>query len=95
MASEVTDDPSQTIMFVENVGESIHWMEPSDLRYETMSLRLNDPRGVSSKYLAPAVVMLDGSLRKLRDPLPADVLRVDQQLPTLVRVLQPLTPIDG
>ncbi|MEM9659443.1 MAG: DUF1559 domain-containing protein [Planctomycetota bacterium] len=72
---EVTDHNSATIMLVENAGEDVHWMEPRDLQADAMSLVVNDPKGVSSKYLAPAVVMLDGSLRRLEDDLPANVLR--------------------
>ncbi len=74
-ADEVTDKSSSTILFVENLGEDVHWMEPRDLDTETMSLEVNSPNGVSSKYLDPAVVMLDGSLRRLKSDLPEDVFR--------------------
>lgn len=75
MTHEVTDKHSATIMLVENVGQNVHWMEPRDLNYDTMSLQVNSPNGVSSKYQAPAVVLLDDSLRRLEDELTEDVFR--------------------
>ena len=72
---EITDDLSSTILIVENAGEDVHWMEPRDLHFNSMSLAVNDPKGVSSKYLAPAVVMLDDSLLRLEDDLTKNVLR--------------------
>lgn len=65
LTQDITDEHSATIMIVENIGENVHWMEPRDLSYKTMSYRINSPNGVSSKYLAPAVVLLDNSLRRL------------------------------
>lgn len=75
LTHDITDSLSATIMFVENIGENVHWMEPRDLSYETMSSRINSPNGVSSKYLDPAVVLLDHSLRRLEDDLSEDVFR--------------------
>lgn len=72
---EVTDQYSTTIMLVENAGENVHWMEPRDLNADTMSLAVNSPKGVSSKYLSPAVAMLDDSLRRLEEDLPENVFR--------------------
>jgi hypothetical protein len=75
MNDEVTDSHSSTIMLVENDGEDVHWMEPRYLQSETMSYEVNNAAGVSSKYLAPAVVMLDGSLKRLKEELPEDAFR--------------------
>lgn len=72
---EVTDPHATTIMLVENAGENVHWMEPRDLRADSMSFRVNHPHGVSSPYPAPAVVMLDDSLRQLEEDLPEHVSR--------------------
>ena len=72
-AGEVTDEQASTILIVENVGEEVHWMEPRDLHVDSMSYQVNHSKGVGSKYLAPAVVMLDGSLRRLENELPDDV----------------------
>jgi prepilin-type N-terminal cleavage/methylation domain-containing protein len=75
MNDEVTDSHSTTIMLVENLGEDVHWMEPRDLHSETMSYEINSATGVSSKYLAPAVVMLDGSLKRLKEELTKSTFR--------------------
>lgn len=72
---DVKDGTSSTILIVENRGEGIHWMEPRDLSFAGMSFKVNDPAGVSSKYLDPAVVMLDGSLHKLKKDLAAETLK--------------------
>ncbi len=74
-AADVTDGLSTTILIVENLGADIPWLEPRDLTLATMSLRLNDPAGISSPHANPAVVMLDGSLRQLRPGLSPEVLR--------------------
>lgn len=72
---EVTDQHSETVMLVENSGQNVHWMEPRDLQFDTMSLLINSPNGISSKYFSPAVVMLDGSLRRLEQGLSPEILR--------------------
>src|SRR5262245_36816894 len=64
-SEDVTDGLSSTILIVENRGARVHWMEPRDLVFAEMSFEVNDPAGVSSKYLDPAVVMLDASLHRL------------------------------
>lgn len=73
--SEITDDPAATILVVENRDAGVHWMEPRDLHLDLMRMELDHPEGVGSKYLAPAVVMVDGSLRRLEQKLPPDVFR--------------------
>ena len=73
--SDVTDGPSSTIMVVENLGAEVHWMEPRDLRLADMEMRLNTPAGVGSSYDDPAVVMVDGSVQRLRSSLEPAVLR--------------------
>jgi hypothetical protein len=74
-SADVTDGPNTTIMLVENSGANVHWMEPRDLSLTDMDLRLNSPGGVSSLYEDPAVVMLDGSVQRLRPTLKPAVLR--------------------
>jgi hypothetical protein len=58
---------SNTILVVENVGAGIHWTEPRDLDIDTVNLDLaaNPPDGISSSYHPAAVVMIDGTVRKL------------------------------
>jgi hypothetical protein len=74
-AKDVTDGLSTTILVVENRGAEVQWLEPRDLSFAGMSFALNSPDGVSSKYLDPAVAMLDGSIRRLEKDLSAQTLR--------------------
>jgi hypothetical protein len=39
------DGTSTTLLVVECAQSGIHWMEPRDLRYDEMSLKINDPSG--------------------------------------------------
>ena len=73
--NDVTDGPSSTILVVENLGAEVHWMAPRDLPLADMDMRLNSPAGVGSPYDDPAVVMLDGSVQRLRPSLEPAVLR--------------------
>ena len=57
---------ANTILIVENHGAGVHWMEPRDLWFAEMDFAINSPRGLSSKYLEPAVVMLDSSLYRFQ-----------------------------
>ena len=72
---QLTDGLGSTILVVENTGQQVHWMEPRDLQFDTMSFAINDPAGVSSIYRPPAVTMVDGTLRRLDDQLSPNVLR--------------------
>src|SRR5262245_59063522 len=67
---------SRTIMIAENRGANIHWMEPRDLRFADMEFTINSPQGISSKYDEPAVVMFDGSVRRLSKHISPETLRV-------------------
>jgi hypothetical protein len=75
MSDDVTDELSSTILVVENLGAGVPWMEPRDLTFSAMSFAINRPDGVSSKYVDPAVAMLDSSLHRLTKNLSADTLR--------------------
>jgi len=71
----IKDGTSNTIMLPENRGLNVHWMEPRDFQFETMDWTINSPNGISSKYDAPAVVMLDGSVRTLSLKITPEVLK--------------------
>jgi len=71
----VKDGTSNTIMLPENRGFNLHWMEPRDFQFETMDWTINSPNGISSKYDAPAVAMLDGSVRRLSLKIAPEVLK--------------------
>jgi hypothetical protein len=72
---DVTDGTPNTILLVENEGAGVPWLEPRDLTLADMSLELNHPRGVSTKYDRPAVVTLDGSVRALEPTISPETLR--------------------
>lgn len=74
-SADVRDGLGETILLVENRGAGVCWMEPRDLSLADMELKLNSPAGVSSPYDDPAVVMLDGSLHRLRPGLKPMALR--------------------
>ena len=72
---DVTDSMETSILFVENQGANVHWMEPRDLDFATMDMRINSPRGISSPYDFPAVATVDGGLLRLSPSLDPNVLR--------------------
>lgn len=72
---DVTDPSSGTILFAENQGANVHWMEPRDLDMATMDMNINSPLGISSPYDSPAVATLDYGLLWLKPTLQPDVLR--------------------
>ena len=72
---EVTDDIGSTILIVENFGAKIHWMEPRDLHFDTMSFQMQDPQGLSSRYKNPAVALADGAVLRLEGDTPDFLLR--------------------
>jgi hypothetical protein len=74
-SADVADSPSTTILLVENNGADVHWMEPRVLSLAELDLRVNSPGGISSPYESPAVVMLDGSVHRLRAELRPATLR--------------------
>jgi hypothetical protein len=71
----VKDRHGETIMIVENKGAGVHWMEPRDLSFADMDFTFNSPKGVSSRYLDPAVLMLDTTLYRLTKELAPETLR--------------------
>lgn len=73
--TDITDGTSNTIFFAEYNGPAIHWMEPRDLSFQDMSFVVDDPQGISSQYLAPAVALGDGSVQRLDLGLSPNELR--------------------
>ena len=71
---DVKDPSGDTAVFVENrVG--VPWLEPRDLSFAEMSFQVNDPAGVSSKYLQPAVGTVNGDVRQLAKDLSPERVR--------------------
>ncbi len=82
--ADVTDGPANTLMVVEVVNAGIHWMEPKELDWETMSVSLNDRTrpSVSSNHAftgsgsaGPHVVTLDDMVSDLPKELSAETLK--------------------
>ncbi len=71
----ITDGVSSTLFVVENVGANVHWMEPRDLMFDSMSLTINNPNGISSWLEPPAGLMLDFTVKTIRTNTPAEVVR--------------------
>lgn len=71
---DVSDGTASTILVVESLA-GVPWMSPSDLAFDRMDLRVNQPTGVSSPYQAPAVATLDGAVHQLLPQLSPVALR--------------------
>jgi Protein of unknown function (DUF1559) len=82
--ADVTDGPENTLIVVEVFNAGIHWMEPKELDWATMSFRLNDrtrpsvssnhPAGGSS-YAGPHVLTVDDMVTFLPENFPPETLR--------------------
>jgi Protein of unknown function (DUF1559) len=82
--ADVTDGPANTLVVVEVIGAGIHWMEPKELDWSTMSFRLNDRTRPSvssshfsgrSGYYGPHVLTADDMVTTLPRDLPSETLR--------------------
>jgi hypothetical protein len=71
----IKDGAGQTILMVENKGADVHWMEPRDLVFAQMDFTLNNPQGISTRYVDPAVVMVDGTIYRLTKNVEPATLR--------------------
>ena len=70
----ITDGTSSTLFIVENVDAGVHWMEPRDLAFESMSFTINAPNGISSWLDPPAGLMLDGRVQTIPAETPPKVV---------------------
>ena len=76
--ADVADGPGDTLIVVEVVGAGIHWMEPKELDWGTMSFRLNDrthPSVSSNHTFGPHVLTVDDMVTGLRRDLSPETLR--------------------
>jgi Protein of unknown function (DUF1559) len=81
--ADVTDGPKNTLAVVEVTGAGIHWMEPKELYWETMSFKVNDRTqpSISSihpgtlRSAGPHVVTVDDSVTSLPRTLTPEMLR--------------------
>lgn len=58
--SEVVDGTVNTLLIIENVDSGIHWMEPRDLAFDSMSFEVGASQGISSWLEPPAGLTLAG-----------------------------------
>jgi hypothetical protein len=75
---EIADGLSHTIAVVEMSESDIHWMEPRDIVFDTMSLKIDDPAGscIRSKHLEVAnVLFCDSSVHCLKKDIDPAILR--------------------
>jgi hypothetical protein len=80
--ADIRDDPRSTLMLVESVNTSVHWMEPRDLEWESMSFLVNDRSRTSissahrvGSYPGPHVVAADDGVAFLKDSMPPDFIK--------------------
>lgn len=80
--TEIRDDPQSTLMLVESESAGVHWMEPRDLDWDTMSFRVNDRSrpSISSEhrvgsYPGPHVVTANDGVGYLPDGVSPDTVR--------------------
>jgi hypothetical protein len=76
--ADVADGPGDTLIVVEVVGAGIHWMEPKELDWGTMSFRLNDrtqPSVSSNHTYGPHVLTVDDMVTSLPRDLSPETLR--------------------
>lgn len=71
---EIVDGTSSTLFIVENVDAGVHWMEPRDLAFDSMSFTIGTPNGISSWLEPPAGLMLDGMVQIIPNNTPPDVV---------------------
>ena len=80
--ADIRDDPRNTLMLVESVNTSIHWMEPRDLKWDQMSFSVNDRSrpSISSEHRVashpgPHVVTADDGVAFLEASMPSAFIK--------------------
>ena len=72
--TDVEKPTSTVVMLVESVGQNVHWMEPKDLAFDSMSFVVNDESrpSVSSRHpdSRPYICMADVTRSRLSDVSP-------------------------
>lgn len=72
---EVVDGTLNTLFIIENVDSGIHWMEPRDLTFDSMSFVVGAPQGISSWLEPPAGLTLAGIVQTIPIETPPAILR--------------------
>ena len=73
--TEIRDGTANTILVIENFGAGVHWMEPRDAEFDRMSFALDNPLGLSSWLSPPAIVTVEGYVRKTPRDMKPETLR--------------------
>jgi hypothetical protein len=74
----VKDDKTTTLLVVEIGATGVHWMEPRDLDYSSMSFTVDDqmkPSISSAGCRNPGVCFVDGSVRRLKRDVGEETIR--------------------
>lgn len=75
---DIQNPKGSTILVVEAAGQGVHWMEPKDLDFDTMSFGPNDPTkpSISSHHSNPAICTIDVSKLSVAGLAPEEIRRM-------------------
>lgn len=73
--ADITDGTANTLFIVENVDGGVHWMEPRDLSFDSMSFTISTPNGISSWLEPPAGLTLAGMVERIHADTPPDTVK--------------------
>lgn len=73
--TDITDDPSTTILYVEYFPSSVRWAEPKDLSFDQYANYVTSEANLPPRSDRFAVAMADGSVQSLAPGLPIETLR--------------------
>ena len=73
--ADIVDGIDGTLFIVENVDAGVHWMEPRDLSFDSMSFEIGTTNGISSWLEPPAGVTLEGRVLSLSPRMPSDAVK--------------------
>jgi Protein of unknown function (DUF1559) len=76
--NSVGDGIANTILIAESTNVRALWSEPTDLDFDNMSFKVNDPTraSISSNHrVGPAVVFADGSVFRLDPKIPEQIVK--------------------
>jgi hypothetical protein len=74
-AGDIKDGVAHTLFIVENIDAGVHWMEPRDLSFDSMSFTISAPNGISSWLEPPAGVTLEGRVLSISPNMPPDAVK--------------------
>jgi hypothetical protein len=76
---DITDGTDKTILFVEVADSDINWLEPRDLAFDRMPMRVNAPGmhapRIGSTYPDVRIAFADTTIRRIKDDIAPKLLR--------------------